>query len=73
MKSPAFGGALACGIDPLALVAAVLVAFMASLDRDFRVPFLALVWHAAPDRAGAFDAVLPLLASAAAGLGAPGR
>jgi hypothetical protein len=58
-------------MDPLALVVVVLVAFMASLDRDFRVPFLALVWQVATDRASALDAVVVLLASATAGLGGP--
>jgi hypothetical protein len=58
-------------MDPLALVVVVLVAFMASLDRDFCVPFLVLVWQVATDRASALDAVVVLLASATAGLGAP--
>jgi hypothetical protein len=40
---------------------------VSGLDRDFRVPFLALVRLVAPDRAYVSDAVLALLAFAAAG------
>jgi hypothetical protein len=41
--------------------------FVAGLDRDFRVSFFALVRLVAPDRAHVSDAVLALLAFAAAG------
>jgi len=51
----------------LALIAAVLARpLMSGLDRNFRVPFFALVRHVAPDRAYVSDAVLPLVAFAAA-------
>jgi hypothetical protein len=40
---------------------------ISGLDRDFRVPFFALVRLVAPDRAYVSDAVLELLAFAAAG------
>jgi len=39
---------------------------MSGLDRDFRVPFFALVRHVAADGANVSDAVLALLALAAA-------
>jgi hypothetical protein len=52
----------------LALVFAVLAGpLVAGFDRDFRVPFFALVRLVAPDRAYISDAVLGLLAFAAAG------
>jgi hypothetical protein len=50
----------------LALVVATLAAFASGLDRDFRVPFFALVRFVAPDRADLSDAVGALLAFAAA-------
>src|SRR5438045_4760026 len=55
-------------MELLALVFAVLTrSFVPGLDRDFRVPFFALVRLVAPDRAHVSDAVLALLAFAAAG------
>jgi hypothetical protein len=55
-------------IGLLALVFAVLARpLVAGFDRDFRVPFFALVRLVAPDRAYVSDTVLAILAFAAAG------
>jgi hypothetical protein len=56
------------GNTALALFAAVLARILVSgFDRNFRVSFFALVRLVAPDRAHVSDAVLALLAFAAAG------
>src|SRR5579884_2599374 len=46
--------------QPSVFVVVVRTVFAASLDRDFRVSFFALVRDVAPDRASGFDAVIRL-------------